>query len=91
MMQDYYTGLGAAHLRLIYVDMLVLEPGVSSILTCLATPRHAAASTHAIASALVIAPTFRTQRVTWLAYMHRMKAYWLRTKSTQLKRSEPRH
>ena len=29
IMQDYYTGLGAAHLRLIYVDMLVLEPGVS--------------------------------------------------------------
>jgi hypothetical protein len=28
-MQDYYTGLGAAHLRLIYVDMLVLEPDVS--------------------------------------------------------------
>ena len=31
MMQDYYTGLGAAHLRLIYVDMLVLEPGDAGV------------------------------------------------------------
>ena len=26
IMQDYYTALGATHMRLIYVDMLVLEP-----------------------------------------------------------------
>eukprot|EP01043_Picozoa_sp_COSAG02_P024047 COSAG02_NODE_1302_length_13358_cov_12.308243_5_plen_237_part_00 len=58
IMQDYYTGLGAAHLRLIYVDMLVLEPGVSLICTCLIASLIAVASTHATASGFIIGPPF---------------------------------
>ena len=93
IMQDYYMGLGAAHLRLIYVDMLVLEPGVSFILTCLATRRHVAPSTTRLlqASSLARRSEHGACDLARVYDMHRMKAYRPRTRSMQPKPSEPRH